>query len=63
MSASLEGRWIEYVDHLHEMFVSPARIRNGAYELPVAAGFNSEMSPEAVASYSYPDGTVWQARF
>ena len=62
VSASLEGRWIEWVDHLHEMFISPARIRNGAYELPVAAGFNSEMFPEAVASYSYPDGTVWQAR-
>ena len=62
VSASLDGRWIEYVDHLHEMFVSPVRIRNGSYELPVTAGFNSEMSPEAVASYSHPDGTVWKAR-
>ena len=62
VSASLEGRWIEYVDHLHEIFVTPARIRNGAYELPVAPGFSSEMRQEAIASYSYPDGAVWRAR-
>ena len=62
VSASLEGRWIEYVDELHEMFVTPVRVRNGAYRLPVEPGFSSEMSPEAVAGYSYPDGAVWKAR-
>ena len=62
VSASLEGRWIEYVDHLHEMFLTPVRVRNGAYELPVAPGYSSEMSQEAIAAYSYPDGAVWRAR-
>ena len=62
VSASLEGRWIEYVDHLHEMFVTPVRVRNGAYEVPVAPGFSSEMRPEVIATYSYPHGAVWRAR-
>lgn len=62
VSASLDRRWTEYVDHLHEMFVSPVRIRGGAYQLPLAAGFSSEMTEEALAAYSYPDGTVWKAR-
>ncbi len=62
VSARLDGRWIEYVDHLHEMFVSPVEIRDGAYRLPCAVGFSSEMSKEALAAYSYPDGTVWRAR-
>lgn len=62
VSACLDGRWIEYVDHLHDMFVSPVRIRDGAYRLPRAPGFSSEMTEQALAAYSYPDGTVWRAR-
>ena len=62
ISASLEDRWIEYVEHLHEMFVDPVRIRNGSYRLPMAPGFSSQMSSEAIAAYSYPTGAVWRAR-
>ncbi|MCQ3802937.1 MAG: fuconate dehydratase [Acidimicrobiia bacterium] len=62
VSGSLENRWIEYVEHLHEMFVDPVRIKNGSYLLPEAPGFSSEMSPEAIAAYAYPTGTVWRAR-
>ena len=62
VSASLENRWIEYVDHLHEMFVDPVRIVSGRYQLPDAAGFSSEMYTEAVRAFEYPGGTVWRAR-
>ncbi len=62
VSGSLEGRWIEYVDHLHEMFVEPVRTMGGHYRLPKAAGFSSEMVPEAVRHYRYPDGKVWRRR-
>ena len=62
VSGSLEGRWIEYVDHLHEMFVDPVRTVGGHYRLPEAPGFSSEMSPEAIRDYHYPDGRVWRAR-
>ena len=62
VSASLEGRWIEYVDHLHEMFVDPVRTVGGRYRLPEAPGFSSEMFPEAIRDYRYPAGRVWRAR-
>lgn len=62
VSARLEGRWIEYVDHLHEMFVSPVRIHDGRYQLPLDPGFSSEMTCHAIEAYSYPSGTVWRAR-
>ena len=31
VSGSLEGRWIEYVDHLHEHFTAPVRVEGGWY--------------------------------
>ncbi len=62
VSGTLENRWVEYVDHLHEMFVSPVRIRNGAYQLPEDPGMGAEMFAEAIADYEYPTGTVWRAR-
>ena len=38
VSASLEDRVVEYVDHLHEHFVDPVVIRDGRYLVPDAAG-------------------------
>ena len=43
VSGSSSGRVIEYVDHLHEHFVTPAEIRNGRYVAPVAPGTGAEM--------------------
>ena len=36
----LDGRMIEYVDHLHEHFVDPVRTRGGRYLLPTAPGYS-----------------------
>lgn len=59
VSASLENRVIEFVDHLHEHFVDPVRIRNGHYLLPEKPGYSIEIYPETLKDYSYPDGKVW----
>ena len=59
VSASLEDRVIEYVDHLHEHFVDPAVVTRGAYAAPVMPGFSAEMRPESLARYAYPDGPEW----
>jgi L-fuconate dehydratase len=59
VSASLEDRVIEYVDHLHEHFVDPAVVTRGAYATPVMPGFSAEMRPESLARYAYPDGPEW----
>jgi L-fuconate dehydratase len=53
VSASREGRMIEYVDHLHEHFVVPTDIRFGAYMPPVAPGAGMEMRAESRAQYDW----------
>jgi L-fuconate dehydratase len=62
VSASLENRVVEFVDHLHEHFVDPVRIRKGHYLLPEKPGYSIEIFSETLRDYSYPDGPVWSAQ-
>jgi L-fuconate dehydratase len=59
VSGSLEGRIIEYVDHLHEHFVDPVQVRNGRYVVPEAPGYSITMKPASLARYAYPAGAAW----
>ncbi|ABG05922.1 Mandelate racemase/muconate lactonizing enzyme-like protein [Rubrobacter xylanophilus DSM 9941] len=59
VSASLEDRVLEYVDHLHEHFVDPVRMENGRYLPPQAPGYSIEMRPESLQEFAYPDGPAW----
>src|SRR5436190_9977363 len=43
ISGSLEGRMVEYVDHLHEHFLDPVVIRNARYVVPTRPGYSTEM--------------------
>jgi L-fuconate dehydratase len=61
VSGTLENRVTEYVDHLHEHFVDPVRIRDGRYQAPTTAGFSATMHPRSLADHVYPDGPVWKA--
>ncbi len=61
VSASLEDRVVEYVDHLHEHFVDPVIVRDGRYLVPTAPGYSITMRPESLAAYAYPDGPAWKA--
>ena len=61
VSTTMKNRVIEYVDHLHEHFVDPVRIRRGRYLMPERPGYSIEMLPESLERYSFPDGEVWQA--
>jgi L-fuconate dehydratase len=56
LSGAHPGRWIEYVDHLHEHFVDPARVRGGRYLAPVRPGFSSELTPGAIEEFRYGNG-------
>ena len=62
VSASLENRVVEYVDHLHEHFVDPVVVRGGRYQVPTAPGYSITMKPESLAMYAYPDGPAWSTR-
>ncbi|MFI7426336.1 enolase C-terminal domain-like protein [Micromonospora sp. NPDC049836] len=59
VGASLDGRMVEYVDHLHEHFVDPVRTRDGRYLLPTAPGYSSTMRAESIARFRFPDGPAW----
>jgi L-fuconate dehydratase len=62
ISGSLEGRVVEWVDHLHEHFVEPAVVENGRYSVPTAPGYSVEMLPDSLEEYAYPDGPAWSRR-
>ena len=47
------GRVIEYVDHLHEHFVDPCIIRDGAYVPPTAPGFSITMKTASLDRYEF----------
>jgi L-fuconate dehydratase len=59
IGASLEDRILEYVDHLHEHFVDPVRMKGGRYMPPSAPGYSIEMKPESLEQYGFPNGRAW----
>jgi L-fuconate dehydratase len=60
IGCSLEGRMVEYVDHLHEHFVDPVTVTAGRYRLPTAPGYSITMKPESIAQFTYPEGPAWR---
>jgi L-galactonate dehydratase len=52
---------LEYVDHLHEHFVHPARAERGYLVTPQEAGYSVEMKEESMERYSFPGekGKSW----
>ena len=60
VSASLEDRLCEYVDHLHEHFVDPCVAKNARYVTPLRPGYSIDIKPQSIAEYEFPSGRVWQ---
>lgn len=61
VSGSWDGRVCEFVDHLHEHFIEPCRIRGGRYLAPVMPGYSTEMLAASRATFAYPDGAAWKS--
>jgi L-fuconate dehydratase len=59
VSGTMDGRVIEWIDHLHEQFVTPAVVTRGRYLTPMAPGASTELLPESIAEFSYPSGPAW----
>ena len=59
VSTALDGRMVEYVDHLHEHFTDPVRVVDGRYRVPERPGYSVEMHPASVAAYTFPAGSAW----
>jgi L-fuconate dehydratase len=52
VSGELDDRLIEFVDHLHEHFVTPVEVRAGRYRAPLAPGAGAEMLAASLAEYA-----------
>jgi L-fuconate dehydratase len=59
VSGTLENRVTEFVDHLHEHFVDPCIVANGAYVLPTQPGYSAQMHDASIAEYAFPNGSYW----
>ncbi|MCI2957169.1 L-fuconate dehydratase [Agromyces atrinae] len=59
VSGSLENRVTEFVDHLHEHFVDPCIVENGAYRVPSLPGYSAEMHESSLAEFAFPEGSYW----
>lgn len=60
VSASLDNRVVEYVDHLHEHFIDPVRMKNGRYMPPALPGYSITMKPASLNEYEFPTGKAWR---
>jgi L-fuconate dehydratase len=61
VSGSVEDRVIEYVDHLHEHFTDPVRLRGGRYLAPRAPGMSARIRDESLREYAFPGGSAWRS--
>jgi L-fuconate dehydratase len=59
ISGTMEGRVIEYVDHLHEHFEDPVLIRRGRYVAPMRPGYSIAIHEASRLAHRYPGGEVW----
>jgi L-fuconate dehydratase len=61
VSATIEDRCIEWIDNLHEHFVTPAVVTGGRYRVPTTPGASTEMRADTLREFSFPAGAAWLA--
>lgn len=59
VAGTMEGRVIEYVDHLHEHFEDPVVVRRGRYLPPTRPGYSIAIRERSRLAHRFPDGDVW----
>ena len=59
VSGTMDGRVIEYVDHLHDHFEDPVVVRGGRYMAPTRPGYSITIREASRLAHRYPDGEVW----
>ncbi|XP_067927796.1 mitochondrial enolase superfamily member 1-like [Watersipora subatra] len=63
ITKSMDNRFTEFADHLHEHFVDPVVVKDGHYQLPTVPGYSTEMTEKALKNWEYPCGHEWQKLF
>ena len=62
ISASLQDRVVEYVDHLQEHFIEPVVTKAGHYIPPKLPGYSITMKADSLNEYEFPHGPVWKQK-
>jgi L-fuconate dehydratase len=62
VSGKMEGRVIEYVDHLHEHFEDPVVVQRGRYLPPEKPGYSIAIKPDSRERYRFPHGAAWRIK-
>jgi L-fuconate dehydratase len=62
ISGTLQNRLTEYANHLEMHYQNPAKMKNGRYIPPTESGYGARIRPEAVAEFSFPDGSYWRKK-
>ncbi|KAL0570053.1 hypothetical protein V5O48_011908 [Marasmius crinis-equi] len=65
VSGTMERNVLEFVDHLHEHFITPCSINSrGRYNVPSNPneGYSIEMHAKSISEYEYPNGSYWVGR-
>lgn len=60
ISGSMENRIIEYVDELHNHFITPVKIRQSKYIAPCVPGYSIQIKDRSLADYEFPYGIKWR---
>jgi len=60
LGVPMEGRWVEYVDHLHEHFEVPTRVRQARYLPPLEPGTGARMHDASLERHTFPTGAAWR---
>jgi L-fuconate dehydratase len=55
-----DSKRIEFVDHLHEHFIDPCLVENGAYMAPSCPGFSIEMKSQTLVDYAFQPAVAAQ---
>ena len=56
ISGTDDGRYLEFVDHLHEHFADPVRVVDGRYRAPRSPGAGTEMIMSSIAEFVHQRG-------
>lgn len=59
VSGHHSDRRVEFVDHLHEHFLEPAKVVAGAYRAPALPGSGAHMRDASIQKYRFPTGEYW----
>ena len=59
VTGTMQGRLIEYVDHLHEHFEDPVILKGGRYMPPAKPGYSITIRESSRIAHRFPDGKVW----